>query len=197
MLIANATILVAGGAINRFAKFQLRRSLFDPEIRELAGHAQWSAKPCQNELPPTQLLIAVFATVFLSLIGTAPLVGSAAWFWRVPVGLAISEAIYLAWAFEGLLMKAELEAIARRWTRLQAARARTQAEPPAPTRLTLSPLADRRSEESSSAASESESDTGWILRARYLLTALRCRGLLSMQNTNVSVFPNLKTSVLG
>lgn len=82
MLIANATILVTGGAINRFAKFQLRRSLFDPEIRELAGHAQWSAKPCQNELPPTQLLIAVFATVFLSFIGTTPLVGSSAWFWR-------------------------------------------------------------------------------------------------------------------
>jgi hypothetical protein len=179
MLVANAMIMVAGGAIDRFIQYHLGRSLFDPEIRRLAGQAKRfpvrSSYRFPVALPPVQLAIALYLSASLSLGWI--IAGSAAWLWRVPVGLAISEAIYLAWAFEGLLMKVELEAIARRWTHVLASRARARAQSSGAesTETTVRP-ANEQPVETSPASSEQEADEGWFLRARYLLTELRYRG---------------------
>jgi hypothetical protein len=190
MLIANAIIWTASGAIGLFVRDLLDNRGSDPEVRRLASEAQklpalsYKRSSVGVSLALIYVCVIAGASIALSfLLLRQILYGSwiacalddkvdpktclslAPWFWQLPVALAISAAIYLAWNFEGLLMKAELQAIARRWTRLRTLRRpaepsvspQGEAQPPA----NLVPPLDT---------------TGLIARAQYLLWELRRRG---------------------
>lgn len=188
MLVANAIIWAASGAIGLVVRAQMDNRASDPEIRRLASEAQklpLSTDVRSSDREIFYISIVAYASFALSylllrqvshLSSTDCAVGEmgrttcrlslAPWFWQLPIALAISAAIYLAWNFEGLLMKTELHAIARRWTRL-----RTLRRPPAG--LSVSP----QGEAQPLANPDQPLDTtGLITRAQYLLRELRRRG---------------------
>jgi hypothetical protein len=171
----------------RIVRGQLDNRASDPEIRRLASEAQ--KLPLSTDIRSSDrgifyISIVAYVSFILSyfllrqvshLSSTDCTVGEmgrttcrlsfAPWFWQLPVALAISAAIYLAWNIEGLLMKAELHAIARRWTRLRTLRR--------PAGLSASP----QGEAQPLANHDPVLDTaGLIARAQFLLPELRRRG---------------------
>jgi len=122
MYVAIAAILVAGGVAGAVAERLVRRSVFLPEIRALADDAGFRGAPSRPwSFNAVQI---VMVAVLLLLAGEFTLLSQqqsevGPWSWRAPMALALSEAIYLAWKFEGLALKTELQLVARRWDRLK------------------------------------------------------------------------------
>jgi hypothetical protein len=189
MFVANALILAAGGGILLSVEQILSNRVSDPEIRRVARDANTSSTPKNTNHNSTYLLIVVsaLAAIPIVILLTVSFVRikdtagcdqystslmcrvlrlSLFWLWRVPAALAIVEAIYIAWASEALLMKAELQNIARKWIRLSAqTAARTEIPPDKPL-------------QQSEGQNETAPDTsGWMSRTRYLISELRRRGL--------------------
>jgi hypothetical protein len=158
-LVIKATIFAAGGVVSRLVGEQLGRSVFYPEVRALADRAilpqsvpeerstegtqYWRNNPdwlyWSNKLSWLNSLWRRYWPVGFVIAALVALIPS--------VLLAIGVVIYLAWAFEGLLMKAELEAIAC-----------------------------KLKEESDKKGRWLEPDIEWIHRARMLLNELRQHG---------------------
>ncbi|MDQ0395724.1 hypothetical protein [Labrys monachus] len=168
MYVAIAVILVAGGAAAALATRRVARAVFFPEIRRLAEDVGFrGARPRPWSFNAAQLLMVA---VLLLLAGEFTLLSQqqgavGPWSWRGPLALALSEAIYLAWKFEGLALKTELELIARRWDRL------LRLGPPRPARR---PIGARAM--AAAGASKPVMDEAWSAHIRRLLTALSDHG---------------------
>lgn len=198
MCVAISLIMGTGATAENMARSALNRSVFLPEIVRLAVAADaYRSVPTYARVrdtfgaeTPTQprsesrteyarslsfqsvqlvgLMYVVLALCAGMLVTRWP---SEVWRWRAPVALAVSEVIYLAWLFEALALKTELELIARRWDRLN--------------RLaqTVSPIQVVNTEREDSKPEIAEFpeklvlDEAWAKRVRDLLSALGEHGL--------------------
>jgi hypothetical protein len=183
-LVALILLLLAGALAGRFGQTILQHEAWSPEIGRLLRDAGWrfdargkSALAWGSLYPPLpsgQLLLVVVGLAYLIplwFFGRLP--GTDALGWRLVAALAVSEAIYLAWIAEGLMLKAELTTIARRWARLQIMAARTWPRIAArPAEGEEAPLV---------AAAEApvapRLDLGWAERVRRLAAGLTAHGL--------------------
>src|SRR5262249_34406666 len=119
-------IFTVGAILGGIAEWKLSSAIYEPDIEKLIKDANTRLKDEEKHYR-TGSVPYIFSTAIaaLSLLGALISLLIVFWprdqatpsFWPVVAAALVGEAIYLSWTFERVVMKGELEGLARRWAK--------------------------------------------------------------------------------